>query len=60
MDTTNRQGVGVIGGDVAVVMPRTRMTPDEAMMFAAWLVTMAQMQKPDLPAFVAYINAVQS
>ena len=30
------------------------------MMFAAWIVTMAQIQDAKLPAFVVYVDAVQS
>jgi hypothetical protein len=60
METFNKFAVGVIGTDVAIMMPPRRLTPDEAMMFAAWIVTMAQIQDAKLPAFVQYVNAVQA
>lgn len=41
MDTSNIQMVGVQGGDIVVMAPKTRMTKDEALMHAAWIVALA-------------------
>lgn len=67
MDTFNKFGVGVVGDDVAVVFPpRGRLTREDAMMLAAWLVTMAQIGTPrnpagnTLPPFEDFLKAVQS
>lgn len=60
MDTSNVQGVVLAGEDIAVLMPRRRMTPHEAMMFAAWLVCMAQIADFKLPRFEVYLSAVRS
>lgn len=44
MDAPNRQFVGMGGGakEIVVLMPLTQMTPDEALLHAAWLVTLAE------------------
>jgi hypothetical protein len=42
IDIGNTQLVGVQGGDVVVILPRGIMTPAEAMVHAAWLVTIAE------------------
>lgn len=42
IDIGNRQMVGSQGDHVVVVMPQARMTPAEAMVHAAWLVTIAE------------------
>lgn len=60
LDTLNRQSVGLQGTEVVILLPRNRMTADEAMMFAAYLITMAQMADSKLPSFVEYVRAVQS
>lgn len=41
LDVSNIHGVGVQGKDVVIVAPPHRMTPDEAMVFAAWIVALA-------------------
>jgi hypothetical protein len=41
-DLSNAQGVGRNGlGAIAIAMPRVRMTRDEALVHAAWLVVIA-------------------
>jgi len=42
IDTANYQAVGSQGDKVTVLMPKRSMTADEAMVHAAWLVTIAQ------------------
>ena len=59
MDISNKGLVGAIGKDVAVMIHRSRMTPDDAMNFAAWLVVMAQSQDDTLPPVEEYIAAVE-
>jgi hypothetical protein len=69
VDTFNKYGVSVVGQSVAVLFPVPAarpttpfvvMSPDEAMMFAAWLIVMARIQDMHLPAIDAYVEAVQS
>jgi len=59
METFNKFAVGVIGGDVAIMMPPRRLTPADAMLFAAWLVVMAQIQNSKLE-FGDYLEAVSN
>lgn len=40
-DVTNHQLVGVLGDDIIVMLPWKRMTKHEALLHAAWLVTLA-------------------
>ena len=42
VETFNDQMVGINGGMVIVLMPKARMTPEEAMRHAAWLVANAE------------------
>lgn len=43
IDPGNRQGVAAnVRGVIAVLMPARSMTPNEALVHAAWLVTMAE------------------
>jgi hypothetical protein len=42
IDITNTQLVGSQGDHVVVMMPQTRMSPSEALVHAAWLVTIAE------------------
>jgi hypothetical protein len=42
IDIGNYQLVGSHDGDVVVTLPKARMTPAEAMVHAAWLVTIAE------------------
>jgi len=41
IDTANAQLVGVQGNLIRVMMPKTVMTKEEALVHAAWLVSMA-------------------
>jgi hypothetical protein len=43
IDTTNKYMVGAQGANVIVMMPPRKMTAEEAMVFAAYLVAMASM-----------------
>jgi len=46
MDTFNKHFVGVSNGNVRIMLPPTGdMTPEEALMLAAWLVVMAGKQE---------------
>lgn len=42
IDTTNKQLVALRGEIVTVLRPATQMTADEAMVHAAWLVSLAE------------------
>jgi hypothetical protein len=42
IDTTNKHLVGIQGTDVVLLSPPRRMSADEAVVLAAWLVVMAQ------------------
>ena len=60
MDTLNKQGVAIRGSSVVILFPRQSLTPEEAMMFAAWLVVMAQMLDDSLRPFGDYLAAVEN
>lgn len=42
IETINDQMVGVNGDDIVVLVPKQRMTPEEAIRHAAWLVAMCE------------------
>lgn len=42
IDITNRQLVGMRGELITILMPATQMTADEALVHAAWLVSLAE------------------
>lgn len=42
IDTSNRQLVGAMGDKIIVQRPQTTMTKAEALLFAAWLVALAE------------------
>ena len=41
MNTANEQGVGSKGDDIVILLPKIRMTKEEALVHAAWLVAVA-------------------
>lgn len=58
LDTFNRWGVGVHGDKIGMLMPpRGLMTKDEALLLAAWLVTLADYSGD---RFQAVLDKVQS
>lgn len=59
MDITNRYAVGIKDADVIIFFPPYRLSPDDALMLAAYLVAMAKIQKPDLPSITDAIAAVE-
>lgn len=60
IDTLNKYGVGVQGEKVVVLLPpRTPMTKTDALILAAWLVTMADMSEGEAD-FQEILKAVQS
>jgi hypothetical protein len=44
IDITNKWMVGAGGRNVVVLNPPRQLTPDEALVFAAWLVALAEYQ----------------
>lgn len=64
IDPINAQGVGAQGGDVIVSFPEHRMTPTQALLHAAWLVTIAEttglLAGQDLPTFDDVLEAVRN
>lgn len=62
LDTFNKFGVGVQGGSVVILMPKPVMSPRDALLLAAYLVTMAQIVgKPaEDGTFADWLEAVQS
>lgn len=57
----NFQMVGMRGDTVTVSNPTNMMTPDQAMMHAAWVVTIAEVCDPELEGkFNEYLEAVKS
>lgn len=57
IDTTNYQYVSLIANDIVVLFPKTRMTRDQALLHAAWLVASAN---PAPGEFERVLAAVQS
>jgi hypothetical protein len=45
VDTSNAQLVGVNAGDIVILVPKRRMTKDEAIAHAAWLIALADPHK---------------
>jgi hypothetical protein len=43
LDVSNVYGVGVRAKNIVILTPPSQMTPDEAMVFAAWVVALASM-----------------
>lgn len=41
MEISNHHLVGVQGGGIVIMVPPCKLTKDEALLFAAWLVTLA-------------------
>jgi hypothetical protein len=60
VETFNEFAVSVQGGNVVILMSPRCLTGEQAMRFAAWLVTMADIADTSLPPFGEYLNAVQS
>lgn len=56
LDTSNAQMVGVQGNDIIILMPKQKMTKPEALVLAAWLMTLAD----DNDDFGLIIQKVQS
>ena len=56
IDPANIQFVGWQGGEIVVMMPRARMTRQQALAHAAWLVALAD----DDDEFAEYLEAVRS
>lgn len=57
IDVTNSQLVGGNGaGEIVVAMPRARMTRDEALRHAAWLVAVADVDD-EFPAVLAAVRS---
>lgn len=59
LDVTNSQMVALNGDDIVIMRPKVRMTPKEAKVLAAWLVSMS-VESSDEPPFEEYLRAVES
>lgn len=59
IDTSNYQLVGVRGGNIVVMAPRSEMSKAEALLHAAWLVALAD-DSDDGSGFRAILEAIQS
>jgi hypothetical protein len=59
METFNKFGVGLAGADVVILMPPRRLSPADAVMFAAWLVTMAKIADAKAPGILECVAAVE-
>lgn len=44
LDIDNRHMVGALGQKIIVMNPPKQLSPDEALVFAAWLVALAEFQ----------------
>lgn len=60
MEVPNSQMVGVRDGKIVVLFPRREMTKDEAMIHAAWLVTLADMSGECLNRFEEIVMEVRN
>jgi hypothetical protein len=62
VSTANKHVVGVRGDKVIVMAPPSQLTAEEALVFAAWLVTMAECVQTDdnAPPFEKYLEAVKN
>lgn len=58
INTFNTYLVGAQGDKIVIMNPPTRMTPDAALVFAAYLVSMAEVQASH--AFVEVLAAVRN
>ena len=59
IDTGNHQLVSLRGSSIVILAPKREMTPDEAVLHAAWLIAMAEpFVKQD--KFSAILHAVQN
>jgi hypothetical protein len=54
-DITNYQLVSAASDDIAVLRPKTRMTKHEALVHAAWLVTLTGMED-NFPAILQQVQ----
>jgi len=52
----NEQLVGAQGDQIVVAMPKQRMTRDQALLHAAWLVALADDEPPRFPAILDAVN----
>lgn len=59
MNTFNTQCVGVLGSEIIIASPRSRLTPREAIMFAAWLVVMVRTLDKNAPTLEQCIAAIE-
>ena len=59
INTMNVQLAGAQGDSVVVMIPRNVMTPDEALLHAAWLVQIADVLDPE-HSFDDYLQAVRN
>lgn len=57
MDTANWQGVGTQGDTVVVAPPKRRMTRQEALAHAAWLVSVADPLGDDFAGVLAKVQS---
>lgn len=59
IDITNRCAVGASGAQIRILMPRHRFSAAEALVHAAWLVTIAEAITPGSPTFDQVLEAVR-
>ena len=57
IETINDCLVGMIGDDIAVLMPKSRMTRQQALRMAAWLVILADQSESNYDEFMAVFEA---
>jgi hypothetical protein len=58
IDTTNDCGVGLSGGNIILLNPKSRLTGDEALRLAAWIVTLID-GTTDHEGFDIVLNAIE-
>lgn len=60
MDTSNKHMVGVMGQEIVIMNPPRRLSKDDALMFAAWIVALAEYEHDGESAFQQCRDAVES
>lgn len=59
VDLGNDQGIGVMGDDIVVLMPARKMSKQDALRHAAWIVAIAD-RSENHAEFLALVEAIES
>jgi hypothetical protein len=59
MDLANKHFVGLQGQNIVILNPPSRLSKDDALLFAAWIVALADYEHDGIDAFNEVLEAVQ-